>query len=313
MRWTNRVSHRVLIVDDDRLLRENVARILKPLDLEVMQAEDGLAAMERIRGDRPDLVITDLEMPRIGGLQLVQWLRRTTELSSTLVMILTSRASLGDKLRGLEGADDYITKPFEPLELRARVKVMIRLKDALDTALERQRRLEEITITHELPGIYNRRFLNARTEEEFAKAARHETPLTCLLLDLDHFKLVNDNYGHAWGDFVLREFAQIVRARLRQGDLFARYGGEEFVLLLPLTNAEEGGQLADELRARIASHRFVHGGLSLGLTVSIGLASMPSRDIRSAADILAAADAALYRAKEAGRNRIAGPTNEVPT
>ena len=307
------MSHRVLIVDDDRLLRENVARILKPLDLEVAQASDGLDAMERVRCDRPDLVITDLEMPRIGGLQLVQWIRRSTDLANTLVMILTSRASLGDKLRGLEGADDYITKPFEPLELRARVKVMVRLKEALDTAVERQKKLEEITITDELTGIYNRRFLNARAEEEVAKAIRHDTPLTCLLLDLDHFKLVNDNYGHAWGDFVLREFAQLVRDRLRQGDLFARYGGEEFVLLLPLTTGDEGGQLADDLRSRIANHRFVNGGLSLGLTVSIGIASMPNRDIRSAAEMIAAADAALYRAKEAGRNRIAGAPDEDPS
>ena len=221
-------------------------------------------------------------------------------------MILTSRSSLDDKLRGLEGADDYITKPFEALELKARVKVMMRLKDALDTAVERQRRLEEITITDELTGIYNRRFLNARTEEEFAKALRHSTPLTCLLLDLDYFKLVNDNYGHAWGDFVLQEFARLIKARLRQGDVFARYGGEEFVVLLPLTNHDEGRRLADELRALIAATRFVHGGLALGLTVSIGVSTVPRGGIRSAVDFIADADAALYRAKSDGRNRVSG-------
>lgn len=300
------MTRKVLIVDDDRILRENVARILTPLALEVRQAEDGLEAMEHLRSFQPDLVITDLEMPRIGGLQLVQWMRRSPDLSSVLVIILTSRSSLDDKLRGLEGADDYITKPFEALELKARVKVMMRLKEALDTAVERQRRLEEITITDELTGIYNRRFLNARTEEEFAKALRHDTPLTCLLLDLDYFKLVNDNYGHAWGDFVLQEFARLVKARLRQGDVFARYGGEEFLVLLPLTYHDEGMRLADELRALIATTRFVHGGLALGLTVSVGVASVPHRDIRSALDFVAAADAALYRAKSEGRNRVAG-------
>jgi len=306
------VTRKVLIVDDDRLLRENVARILRPLGLEVSQAEDGLEAMELLRSSRPDLLITDIEMPRISGLQLVQWMRRSPELANVLVMILTSRASLDDKLRGLEGADDYITKPFEALELKARVKVMMRLKDALDTAVERQRRLEEITITDDLTGIYNRRFLNARTEEEFAKAVRHRTPLCCLILDLDYFKLVNDNYGHAWGDFVLAEFARIVRSRLRQGDVFARYGGEEFVVLLPLTPWPEGRKLADDLRAQIASHRFVNGGLALGLTVSIGVAAMPNPLINTVADLMAIADQALYRAKQDGRNRVAGPTPEDP-
>lgn len=300
------MARKVLIVDDDRLLRENVARILTPLALEVRQAEDGLDAIEQLRSFQPDLLITDLEMPRIGGLQLVQWLRRSPDLSAVLVIILTSRSSLDDKLRGLEGADDYITKPFEALELKARVKVMMRLKDALDTAVERQRRLEEITITDELTGIYNRRFLNARTDEEFAKALRHSTPLTCLLLDLDYFKLVNDNYGHAWGDFVLQEFARLIRARLRQGDVFARYGGEEFVVLLPLTSHVEGLRLADELRALIAATRFIHGGLALGLTVSIGVSTVPRGDIRSAVEFVADADAALYRAKSTGRNRVVG-------
>lgn len=304
------MNRKVLIVDDDRLLRDNVARILTPLDLEVRQAEDGLDAMEKLRSFHPDLLITDLEMPRIGGLQLVQWMRRSPELSNVLVMILTSRSSLDDKLRGLEGADDYITKPFEALELKARVKVMMRLKDALDTVVERQRRLEEITITDELTGIYNRRFLNARTDEEFAKALRHSTPLTCLLLDLDYFKLVNDNYGHAWGDFVLQEFARLIKARLRQGDVFARYGGEEFVVLLPLTNHDEGLRLADELRSLIANTRFVHGGLALGLTVSIGVASVPRDGIRSAVEFISEADAALYRAKSGGRNRVAGTQEE---
>jgi len=300
------LARKVLIVDDDRLLRENVARILTPLALEVRQAEDGLDAIEQLRSFQPDLLITDLEMPRIGGLQLVQWLRRSPDLSAVLVIILTSRSSLDDKRRGLEGADDYITKPFEALELKARVKVMMRLKDALDTAVERQRRLEEITITDELTGIYNRRFLNARTDEEFAKALRHSTPLTCLLLDLDYFKLVNDNYGHAWGDFVLQEFARLIRARLRQGDVFARYGGEEFVVLLPLTSHVEGLRLADELRALIAATRFIHGGLALGLTVSIGVSTVPRGDIRSAVEFVADADAALYRAKSTGRNRVVG-------
>lgn len=296
---------KILIIDDDRNILQAVSETLLPLKAQLETAGDGLEGLVKIRTVRPDLVITDREMPRMDGTKLIRWVRDSADFKGTLVIMLTARASLRDKIEGLEsGADDYITKPFEPPELLARVKVMLRLRDALDSLLEKQRKLEEITITDDLTSIYNRRFLNARFEEEFAKSLRYGTPLGCLMFDLDHFKRVNDSHGHALGDLVLKEISTTVAENLRQGDIFARYGGEEFVVLLPHAGRNESLDVAEKLREVVERHIFEHEGVKARITISIGVSVYPSPDVASTKDLLGNADSALYRAKEAGRNRV---------
>jgi diguanylate cyclase (GGDEF)-like protein len=300
----------VLVVDDDaanaRFIREGLAAF----GYRFVEARNGEEALARIRESAPDLVILDIEMPRMNGLELVRIVKGTRAFGFIPVILMTARASAESKISGLElGADDYLIKPVSILELAARAKSMLRLKVLHDDLAFANRRLveingklQELSMTDPLTGLYNRLYFHKRFGYEFQRAERYRTPLACAMIDVDHFKRVNDTMGHPFGDLVLKEASKRIRNTLRQVDLVARYGGEEIVAVLPETSPEQGRHAAERLLQAVAGKPVTDGQHEVTVTISVGLAHFPGDDSRDHEALLRNADQALYRAKQDGRN-----------
>jgi diguanylate cyclase (GGDEF)-like protein len=313
---------KLLLVDDDAsnltLLKEG----LRAGDYDFVEASDGRAALVQLRDQRPDLVLMDVEMPGLGGVETCRIIKANSSQQGfgfIPVILMTARAASG-KAEGLElGADDYLVKPFDLVELSARVKSMLRLKAVQDELVAKVRELEQahakleerrvellnLSRTDPLTQLHNRRYFEERFTAEFSRSKRYRTPLSLLMIDVDHFKQVNDTRGHAAGDQVLKETARRVKSTLRDVDLVARFGGEEFIALLPETGPEEGRAAAERIRAAIEAGEVPHGEQPIRVTASVGLAWYPARQIEDHEALVRAADDALYRAKKGGRNRVA--------
>jgi diguanylate cyclase (GGDEF)-like protein len=272
-------------------------------------------------------VLLDVMMPEMDGYEVCEALRRDTDYIP--ILMITAKGELEDLVHGLaSGADDYISKPFQSVELVARVKSLLRIGtlqkrlyvqnfeleaknqqlEALASQLdELNKELTLLSVTDGLTRAYNHRHFQERLKSEFSRAKRYEEPLACVMLDIDHFKRVNDTWGHPVGDRVLVRVVEILKEGIRSEDLVARYGGEEFVLLLPRTDAEHARHLAERVRERVEQDEFpLTNGDRLRFTVSLGVAGFVPPDVPETADaLLHAADAALYRAKADGRNRVA--------
>ena len=271
-----------------------------------MEASDGLTAFKTIMDNPPDLVLCDLVMPGFDGLKFLGLKASRKELEQIPVIILTAEDDLDRKAEILErGASDYVTKPFHEKELLARVRIHTKLKLLQDQLLEKNAQLEALSVTDVLTGLANRRRLMTRLDEEVQRARRYKTPLSVVMIDIDHFKLVNDTYGHAMGDEVLRNIGAMLKASVRTTDLAARYGGEELTLVLPHTDIPAAIQVAENLRQKFADMVHELDGASLQKTISMGVAARDGQsEIPHAEDLLKHADEALYRAKQSGRNRV---------
>jgi two-component system, cell cycle response regulator len=285
----------VLVADDDGVTRAIVSSWLKRAGYAVIAASDGEQALQLARDQHPDLLLVDVTMPGRDGYDVC----RAIQAESTTpppVIFLTAHTNTDARVAGLDaGAVDYIVKPFANEELVARVRAALRTKATHDGLAERAAR-------DGLTGVFNRRELDARTTQGVALAHRHSRPYSCLLLDIDHFKQVNDTYGHAAGDTVLREAAQRICNASRVSDVVGRYGGEEFVVLLPETTGVAAVVAADKMRALLSATPVVAGTTSIPIRASIGVAAW-GEAMRAPSDLYAAADEALYRAKELGRDR----------
>ena len=302
----------ILLVDDDRANIQALREGLGPESYRFLEACDGPSALSVVRDAAPDLVLMDVEMPGLGGVEVCRILKSSQkQFGFVPVILMTARGPEG-KIEGLElGADDYLVKPIEVAELRARVKSMLRLKASNDALQDSNRQLEalneklrELSTTDALTGLHNRLSFNQRFDYEFNRARRYRSSLAVVMMDLDHFKKVNDEHGHPFGDLVLRGVAQALRRELRDVDTLARYGGEEIVAILPETSHRDAEGVAERLRKGVEAERFEVDGRRVPVTVSLGVALYPSRVVESAADLLKLADEALYRAKEGGRNRV---------
>ncbi|HZO36435.1 MAG TPA: diguanylate cyclase [Solirubrobacteraceae bacterium] len=285
----------VLVADDDGVTRAIVSSWLVRAGYEVLAASDGEEALQLAREREPDLLLVDVTMPGRDGYEVC---REIQERSATPppVIFLTAHSQTDARVAGLDaGAVDYIVKPFANEELVARVRAALRTKAVRDGLAERAAR-------DGLTGLFNRRELDARADEAAALAMRHGRALSCLLLDIDHFKSINDTHGHAAGDTVLREVAERIRGSVRISDIVGRYGGEEFVVLLPETASDQGVTAANKLREVLAASPIDVETASIPVRASIGVATWDDT-MRTAADLYAAADGALYRAKELGRDR----------
>ena len=300
----NGSSGRILVVDDSE---PNLILLRSLLLLEgyrVTAARNGLEALEAALAEPPDLVLLDVLMPEMSGYEVCQRLKAHPSTSDVPIIFVTAKGEVNERVIGLEvGADDYISKPYHPDELRARVKAALRTKTARDRLRQEREEMAAQAITDSLTGAFNRRFLNARLDEEVERARRYGGELACLMLDLDYFKTVNDRFGHATGDLVLRDFVDQVRQCLRSSDLLARYGGEEFTIVATGTGLQGALTTAEKLRRFVQDQEFrTVRGERLRLTTSVGVASLRLEE--TSETLLARADQALYEAKRQGRNRV---------
>jgi diguanylate cyclase (GGDEF)-like protein len=302
------MAGRILIVDDNAMIRSEIKAVLmkEGAFTHFMEATDGLTAFKTIMEHPPDLVLCDLVMPGFDGLKFLGLKASRKELEQIPVIILTAEDDLDRKAEILErGASDYVTKPFHEKELLARVRIHTKLKLLQDELREKNAQLEALSITDPLTGLANRRRLMARLEEEVVRARRYKTPLSVVMIDIDHFKQVNDTHGHAMGDEVLRNTGAMLKGSVRASDLAARYGGEELTLVLPHTDIPAAIQVAENLRVRFSELEHQLDGVTLTKTVSMGVAARDGQgEIPRAEDLLKHADEALYRAKQNGRNRV---------
>ena len=302
------MAGRILIVDDNAMIRSEIKAVLMKDGAfsHFMEASDGLTAFKTIMEQPPDLVLCDLVMPGFDGLKFLGLKASRKELEQIPVIILTAEDDLDRKAEILErGASDYVTKPFHEKELLARVRIHTKLKLLQDELLEKNAQLEALSITDPLTGLANRRRLMARLEEEVSRSRRYKTPLSVVMIDIDHFKQVNDTHGHAMGDEVLRNIGAMLKSSVRTTDLAARYGGEEFTLVLPHTDIPSALQVAENLRVRFSELEHQLDGITLKKTASMGISARDGQgEIPDAEDLLKYADEALYHAKQNGRNKV---------
>jgi diguanylate cyclase (GGDEF)-like protein len=320
---------RILVVEDDLEMNNYVALALRMEGYEVLQAHNGLRALEIAREFAPDLIMSDVEMPQMGGLAMAQELQKDTTTATIPIIFVTGRHELEARVHGLEYSVDYVVKPFATPELVARVRAALRLRNLekqlrsaneelarMNTELEKANtQLAQLAMTDELTNVCNRRGFEKYLEDELYRARRLGTPLALVMFDLDHFKQINDTWGHAQGDVVLQVFSQLLRESSRHIDTVSRYGGEEFAVVLPATDEEGARHFAEKARAATEAIEIarVTGDAEilspLRITVSGGSAVLGEFQADAPSEVIMhgliqAADRCLYEAKQNGRNRI---------
>lgn len=302
------MNGQVLIVDDSATLRHQIRRVLESEGTfqRYLEAGNGMEAFKLLLEHKPDLVLCDLVMPSFDGMQFLMLKASRPEVAHIPVIMLTSDADANRKAEILErGAVDYVTKPFHDKELLARVRAHYRLKIVQDQLRDANARLEALAITDALTGLFNRRRFDDTLAEEVKRTLRYDTPLGLVMIDLDHFKLVNDTHGHQVGDEVIRGVAQTIASTIRATDVAARYGGEELAVILPHTGLDGAVTMAERLRQAIGARVYTLGEVSLRGTASLGVtAFLADEPDMTARRLLERADQALYQAKQAGRDRV---------
>jgi len=298
----------VLVVDDSPAIRNQIRGVLSEVEgfEEFLEAGDGLQAFKLLVDRKPDLVVCDLIMPVFDGLKFLALRATRPELGNIPVIMLTAEGAANRKVEVFDqGASDYVTKPFNDKELLARVRVHYRLKVLQDELRDANARLELLADTDGLTGLFNRRYFDALLMREQQRTLRYKTPLGVALLDIDHFKYVNDTFGHPMGDEVLRNVARIVTSGVRVTDSAARYGGEEIAIVFTQTTAEGVSEVAERLRVQLAECVHSYQGSTVQRTASFGVSVFDGRGAPiTAKELVERADRALYKAKHSGRNQI---------
>jgi two-component system cell cycle response regulator len=307
-----RTAATILIADDSMVVRAVLRAHLEEVGYTVLEADGGPAALDQCRRNAPDVILLDIEMPGQDGYEVLAELKADAELRDIPVVFLTSRTGMVDVVAGLDGgAHDYLKKPFEPPELVARVAAAVHVKKLQDQLRERNVELDRVSRTDALTGLHNRRHLEEELERQHGIARRHDDPLCLLLLDIDHFKNVNDTYGHPAGDLVLREFASRLSGQVRLEDVAGRWGGEEFLVILPRTGLVGALGVGERIRQVTAATPVAAAGQEVVVTVSGGCALGPAA---GPDELVAEVDLRLYEAKATGRNRIvASVDSSVPS
>jgi diguanylate cyclase (GGDEF)-like protein len=297
----------LLIIDDSPMHRAQIARALEPSRTfdQVIETENGLKGLKYLLNHPVDVVICDLEMPGLDGEKLLRVKDATPHSRNVPFVFLTGSQDLDRRIRLLEGgAADLVIKPFHPGELSARLRLHLKVKRLQDELRVKNETLERLSSTDALTGLRTRRYVQEVLSIEFLRARRYDSPLAVMMADLDHFKNVNDTYGHPAGDAVLRGVSALLLSELRATDVAGRYGGEELLVILAQSDLKGAMLLAERWRETVHSTHFDCGeGQQVDANISIGLAAYDP-EMKSPDDLVAAADAALYRAKEKGRNRV---------
>lgn len=285
--------YRILIVDDDRYLAESYALILQLAGMEARVLTEPLKILDLIADYHPDLILMDIYMPECSGIDLAQVIRQYRAYLSIPIVFLSVENNIEQQLAAKRlGGDDFFTKPIEPNHLVS----------AVSSRAERARDLRMVMESDSLTGLLNHVVIKERLVIELKRAYRQGTPLTFALIDLDHFKDINDDYGHLTGDRVIKALASLLTRRLRETDIIGRYGGEEFAVILTETDVYSAIKVMNEVRKSFALLRHSSGEQEFSVTLSCGVAGFTSKT--NSSELIAAADRALYAAKAAGRNRV---------
>ena len=298
-------------MDDIEENLQVIGSILKDNNLNISFARSGTQAISGIEKKLPDLVLLDISMPDIDGYEVCRRLKALPETQDIPIIFLTARTLTEEIVKGFRtGAVDYVTKPFNREELLARVSTHLQLKEARDIISRQNEELTmkndelyRISITDKLTQVHNRMYIMEALGKEFSRCKRHKDNLSCVLLDIDHFKKINDTYGHQTGDMVLIETALLTSSQIRKEDHFGRYGGEEFLLVLPAAGADEARLLSEKIRKKIENHIVKYNRNKLKVTISAGISDNRDAAVESDGELLRRADIALYKAKNMGRNR----------
>ena len=289
---------KILIVDDSATNRKLLTELLNK-DYSVKAVKDGEQALE-LAQYQPDLILLDIVMPGISGYEVCRQLKNNPLTQNIPVIFITGKTETDDEEKALKlGAVDYITKPIRPAIVLARVKTQITLR-------QQYQQLRYLAMHDQLTGLFNRHYLEQIAQDKLARSKRHKVAMSLIIMDIDHFKQVNDHYGHPGGDKVLVEFAQIIKNHCRTEDVPARIGGEEFVILLDHCNYQQALCKAEKLRSVIENHHFQAKELQdLKITASFGVAQLLPEE-HGYPELLKRADNALYQAKAQGRNQVVG-------
>ncbi len=303
----------MLVVEDSRTQAEWLARVLEGEGYHVQVAVDGREAIRRVGGEPTDLVFLDMVLPDMHGLEVLRAIKSSCDDQFIPVILLSVKSDLDSRVAGLRmGADDFLAKPYADAEIQARAAAMLRIKALQDQLRGTTAKLERLSVTDGLTGLYNHIHFQDRLREEIGRSQRYDNaPASLIMLDLDHFKRVNDEYGHPFGDRVLRGTAEVISGAIRGPDICARYGGEEFAVILPNTRLQGALAVAERFLKRMREKSYPVVGASgandpggeVRVTASAGIAVYPTTDVNTADALLKSADDALYRAKREGRDR----------
>lgn len=296
----------ILVVDDVEDNLEIVGSLLTFDGYNVQTALSGVEALERVQAVRPDLILLDILMPGMSGFDVCKRLKAEEDTKDIPIMFVSSMGDIESKVKGFKiGAVDYINKPFQHTEILVRVNTHITMGRMRRHLEEQNAELQRLANTDYLTDLYNRRRFFHSADKEFTEAIQNRRPISVTLIDLDHFKRVNDTYGHLVGDHVLIHIAHLIRDFCREKDMAARYGGEEFAILHPNIEKQVAFQVVEEIRKKVEATPFVFNSdeisvtLSAGIIDTVGCHACPRVD-----ELLGLADKALYRAKGAGRNKV---------
>ena len=301
----------ILIAEDNPVSRKLMEMTLRQAGYEVVSAEDGREALALFKERFFPIILTDLEMPEMDGLELCRAIRGNPAEGYVYIFLITARDSKEDIIVGLEaGADDYLTKPFDRSELIARLKTALRVLELEKSLKDAYEKIRLLSITDKLTGCYNRTYMDEYLAKEIARATRYSRPVSLIMADIDHFKRVNDTHGHQAGDLILKNFVLSIRKGMRKDvDWIARYGGEEFLMVLPETEFESAMSSAERLRRIVSESVTSYDGKEIRITASFGVVGInPSSRTKTIPweAIIEQADKALYQAKDEGRNRVRG-------
>lgn len=296
----------VLLVDDSDFVHRLLESRLKSENIRLICETNGEKGLKRAIEEQPSLILLDIDMPVMDGYEMIRHLVELPETKNIPVIVISGTDTVQDKVTMFDmGAMDFVSKPFELTELRARIRASLRISSLL-------RMLEQKAQIDGLTGLFNRTYFDQRWQQEYERAARQKTALSVVMLDIDHFKSVNDSFGHPAGDSVIEGVAVLIQRHMRQYDIACRYGGEEFAFILPETTPDQARSLCE--RVRTECEQAVWPQLTgRQITVSVGIYGCEAGPAATAEDFVELADKALYTAKQTGRNKTqvngeSGPT-----
>lgn len=316
-------GEKILLLDPDKLLVNDLSERLGNVGFDVLSANDTDTALKLMEVVNPSVILLDLYMESSDEKDLLTFFKSRGTLINTPLIVLSSDTDSDSMVYAfLQGASDYVGKPFQFKELLARINNQIKIRDKLKELEEKNRELtkrnmvlEQLAITDSLTELYNKGYILQRLESEIIRSARYNEPISLIIIDIDYFKKINDSFGHVAGDNILGKLSKILVESVRDVDIVARYGGEEFIVVCPNTSISGAAILAERIRENVQNTIFHSSNIDIKLTISLGLSNLPSSSLSggdvNSSKLIEEADLALYKAKASGRNKVAVHTNEL--